>query len=243
MSLQASGKELGMAILGSTDFGNGPELLTVDHDPTAVATLAKKGSLICDANGKLYRKMDDGSTTNVVPISPCMCKTDATAAPTVNDDVDLGYGVNSIWVDVSADKAYICTDPADGAAVWKEITPVGESYADRGDPSSVDFSIGSGLTADDTWRDLDLSSIVAAGGAGKLVHLRCRILDNAAETPMMLRKKGNSNAINAAKAVTAISGDSLYFDAWVMMDSSRVVQYNIDSGMGEAEVTVAGWMA
>jgi hypothetical protein len=232
-----------MAILGSTDFGNGPELLTVDHDPTSVATLADKGSIICDNNGKLYRKMDDGSTTNVVRVGECKCNHDASAAPTVNDDVDLGYSVGSKWYDTTADKAYVCLDATADTAVWKEITPTGESYADRGDPSAVDFSIGSGLTADSTWRTLDLSSIVPAAAASKLVHLRCRILDNAAESLMQLRKLGNSNAVNAASCVTAISGDSAYFDGWVMLDADRKVQYNIDSGMGEAEVTVAGWMA
>lgn len=48
-----------------------------------------------------------------------------TAAPTVNDDVDLGYAVGSIWIDVTADKAYICLDNTDGAAVWIETTEAG----------------------------------------------------------------------------------------------------------------------
>lgn len=46
----------------------------------------------------------------------------ATTAPTVNDDLDLGYDIGSRWVDVSADKAYVCLDNSDGAAVWTEIT-------------------------------------------------------------------------------------------------------------------------
>lgn len=119
----------------------------------------------------------------------------------------------------------------------------GESYVDRGDPSAVDYSIGSGLTADGTWYTLDLSSIVPAGAASKAVHLRCRILDNGVESLMQIRKLGNTNAINATKTVTAVQNDSHYFDAWVTMDSSRRVEYNIDSGMNNAEVTVAGWMA
>lgn len=52
----------------------------------------------------------------------CQCKHDATVAPTVNDDTTDGYTLGSIWVDVTADKAYICLDNTDGAAVWKEIT-------------------------------------------------------------------------------------------------------------------------
>lgn len=165
-----------------------------------------------------------------------------TVAPTVNDDVTGGYTVGSLWYDTAADRAYICLDPADGAAVWIEITQGGESYVDRGDPAAVDASIGSGLTADGTWRTLDLSSIVPAGAASKLVHLRCRILDNSTESMMQLRKVGNTNAINAAKVVTAITNDSIYLDAWVMLDSARAIEYNIDSNMNNAEITVAGWM-
>ncbi len=43
-------------------------------------------------------------------------------APTVNDDDTSFYDTNSIWLDLTADKAYVCLDPTTGAAVWKEIT-------------------------------------------------------------------------------------------------------------------------
>lgn len=46
----------------------------------------------------------------------------ATTAPTVNDDADDGYAVTSIWVDVTADEAYVCVDSTAGAAVWVQIT-------------------------------------------------------------------------------------------------------------------------
>lgn len=49
-------------------------------------------------------------------------KFDATAAPTVNDDASLDYEVGSKWIDTAADKAYVCVDPTNGAAIWKEIT-------------------------------------------------------------------------------------------------------------------------
>lgn len=46
----------------------------------------------------------------------------ATVAPTVNDDAADGYQVGSIWVDTTADEAYICVDSSIGAAVWKQQT-------------------------------------------------------------------------------------------------------------------------
>lgn len=42
----------------------------------------------------------------------------ATAAPTANDDVDLGYNVGSRWFDLQADKEYVCLDNSNGGAVW-----------------------------------------------------------------------------------------------------------------------------
>lgn len=54
-----------MAITGAVDLGLGVLSLTVDHDPTATATDAPKGSLVIDANGIHYIKEDDGLTTNV----------------------------------------------------------------------------------------------------------------------------------------------------------------------------------
>jgi len=60
-------------------------------------------------------------------------KLDATVAPAATDDNDPGgYSVGSIWLDVAADKAYICLDNSAGAAVWKEISPTVGSGANVG---------------------------------------------------------------------------------------------------------------
>lgn len=55
-----------MAILGTTDLGDGRYFVVVDHDPTSVATDALEGSIIFSTSTSThYRKDDDGSTTNV----------------------------------------------------------------------------------------------------------------------------------------------------------------------------------
>lgn len=45
-------------------------------------------------------------------------KNDATAAPTVNDDITAQYEVGSVWIDVVAPAVYMCVDNTEGAAVW-----------------------------------------------------------------------------------------------------------------------------
>lgn len=49
-----------------------------------------------------------------------LSKLDATAAPTANDDSGDGYGVGSLWIDVTGDRTYRCVDATVGAAVWIE---------------------------------------------------------------------------------------------------------------------------
>jgi len=46
----------------------------------------------------------------------------ATGAPAVTDSTSNGYAVGSYWVDVSNNKAYICTDSTTGAALWSDLT-------------------------------------------------------------------------------------------------------------------------
>lgn len=49
-----------------------------------------------------------------------LSKSDATSAPAVTNDIDEGYQVSSRWIDVTADKEYVCVDNTAGAAVWKQ---------------------------------------------------------------------------------------------------------------------------
>jgi hypothetical protein len=47
---------------------------------------------------------------------------DGAGAPAVTDDETQGYEAGSVWIDVVADKAYVCVDASAGAAVWTETT-------------------------------------------------------------------------------------------------------------------------
>jgi len=61
-----------------------------------------------------------------------------TTAPTVNDDITLGYIVSDMWIDETGDKAYQCLDNTDGAAVWEQLAGDGQ-----------DHGVLAGLTDDD----------------------------------------------------------------------------------------------
>lgn len=70
------------------------------------------------ASYRLFVVLNQGGTSAVTAI---LNNYTATAAPTVDDDSGDGYSVGSAWIDVTADKAYICLGATVGAAVWEEI--------------------------------------------------------------------------------------------------------------------------
>jgi len=70
----------------------------------------------------LYIVPDTNPGTKVWVMTSVLHKIDATQAPTVNNDINDGYSAGSTWTDITNDKAYICLDNTDGAAVWKLVT-------------------------------------------------------------------------------------------------------------------------
>ncbi len=75
-----------MAITGAVDLGDGLLAVTVDHDPTSVATDAPKGSVIIEiSTGNWFRKDDDGATTNVTLFTTLPI---ADTLPLIQGDVD-----------------------------------------------------------------------------------------------------------------------------------------------------------
>ena len=70
----------------------------------------------------------------------------ATSNPGVTDDIDGGYTVGSVWVNVTTDAAWICADNTDGAAVWQSLTAAAAGW--DGDIADVSFTTGSDIGAD-----------------------------------------------------------------------------------------------
>lgn len=122
------------------------------------------------------------SVTGILPVanggtgrSTSKDKTDATTAPTVNDDSGDGYVVGSVWIDVTNDLTWVCVDNTLGAAVWKldagrTITGTTEEITvtnGNGVSGNPTISLPSALTltgktiTGGTWSDV----FIASGGA------------------------------------------------------------------------------
>ncbi len=87
-------------------------LLDNAADPTAEGEITRSGADI-----KIY------AGGKVVSISGITAQNGtSTSAPGVNDDTTAGWAPGSIIADTTNDKAYVCLDATEGAAVWTEIT-------------------------------------------------------------------------------------------------------------------------
>jgi hypothetical protein len=118
--------------------------------------------------------------------------------------------------------------------------PIANNYVARGNIASADYAVGN-FTADASWRDLDLSSIVGAVTA--LVHLRMAITNDTIDTYFAVRTNGYANEENILIGRTAVASDTAEIDGWVVTDSSGVVEYNLDSGgtWSKVNLSVRGW--
>lgn len=61
--------------------------------------------------------------TGIDPIATKKSNLAAAVAPAITDDSASDYAVGSVWIDTTADDAYVCLDSSAGAAVWKKTTP------------------------------------------------------------------------------------------------------------------------
>lgn len=149
--------------------------------------------------------------------------------------------INALSAVSGATNEHVLTkDTATGNAIFKAAAGGGMDYVDRGDPSTWDFRISTNLTADDTWRDLDLSGIVPVGTVAVL--MRTYQLDNTPGTSTQLRKNGSTNVINNQRAYTQVTNISNTITGFVACDANRKLEYKITTGTNDARFMVGGWM-
>lgn len=75
----------------------------------------------------------------------------ATTNPTINDDSDQEYSINSLWFNLSLDSVFICTDATLGYAIWKPITDsIKNNYTATVNPLATD-DISEGYSVGSVW--------------------------------------------------------------------------------------------
>lgn len=153
-----------------------------------------------------FRDMDRSiAGSKVAEIIP-KCNYLATTAPTVTDDKSKGYAVGSRWIDLTADKEYVCADPTIGVAVWIQTAATGSTmpHAIRSSTHS-DTTAGAGTKGDflafgTTWTSFPIGAngcvLVPASGEtlGVKYATGLNITDTTGEWQLRAISAGNQAA-------------------------------------------------
>ena len=137
-------------------------------------------------------------------------------APTVNDDIDLGYSIGSQWYDSATFKNYICRDNSDDAAVWKEfafnqdLNTTNDVTFNRIYGSQVRIGDNTGITAHGT------NAIAIGSGAGNntqgnygiAIGENAGAINQSTDTIAIGRNAGNNAQGTYSIAIGAQAGQS-----------------------------------
>lgn len=96
------------------------------HDDIADGYFAD--DIWCNTTNKRFFICTNNTLNNAVWTRISYVYVVETTAPTVNDDITLGYIVKDTWYNKTDGKIYICNDNTDGAAVWQAMTPFVPKY-------------------------------------------------------------------------------------------------------------------
>lgn len=136
--------------------------------------------------------------------------------------IDIIYGLCKNYID-----AYFASHPP--ACCW----------VNRGDPMYPDWQAAD-LTGDNTWRDLDLSSMVPVGT--KSILLRITMEASSSVRTLSFRKKNNINWPNVAYCVLYAANRAHTYDKTVAVSSNRKIQYKLSSQVWiTLQITLAAW--
>ena len=118
--------------------------------------------------------------------------------------------------------------------------PAGHRYIDRGDPDSEDFTQAD-LIQDNTWRELDLSSVIGTGI--KLLLIYTYFDNDVSLSNIDFRQPGNSGAWNADGVFNHVIGVSGYETIQVLTDKNGKIEYRSHSSDNVIDACIRGWFA
>jgi hypothetical protein len=191
-----------------------PHTLTIPSS-YSMARAATVTTVVIPASGQMYLQWRyDGSVYRLFTSDAALNKYDATTGPTTSDDLDLGYGPGSIWIDATNNEVYICESSANGAAVWHTLTDGGGgggNVSNTGTPANNQVAIWTDATTveGDSALTFDTTTdTLAIAASGNLAFGAVTVLDDNAGTMTL----SNIDAIDATTETTleaALELDSL----------------------------------
>lgn len=114
-----------MSIIDHHTIGS-TRVFVVDADPETVSIDGFCDDLVLwdreeqDLPSLWYKKLTTGDNTDVIPIFPKIAID--TVDPNTADDLSKGFNYFSRFINSATGHAWICINPAVGAADWKQIT-------------------------------------------------------------------------------------------------------------------------
>ena len=153
----------------------------------------------------------------------------ASVAPVAADDNGSGYTVGSVWVNTSADRAYVCVDASTAAAVWRQIgieshtdlAAVGSNTHAQIDTHIADSSKhciinDSGTSSTELWSASKISTQLATKSSAEHTHVAANITDfGAAADARIAAQKAQANGLATLDAGGKVPASQLNLDSVV----------------------------
>lgn len=89
----------------------------------------------------------------------------AAADPTVNDDVTDGYHAGSEWFNTTDNKYFVCQDPTNGAAVWRQVMDASKNLSDLASAGTARNNLGMLPYMDPDFSDSQMYLVTPHSGA------------------------------------------------------------------------------
>jgi hypothetical protein len=186
-----------------TNSDTAQHILTIPSS-FSIAKQAAVTTLAIPASGQLWLTWRyDGTNYKLFGDPGYLNNYAATAAPAVTDDLDLGYGPGSVWLDATNNEVYMCESNANGAAVWHTLTDggAGGAVTISGTPANNQLGVWTDASTmeGDSALTFDTSTdTLAVAASGKFAFGAVNILSDSAGTTTL----SNIDALDATTEAT-----------------------------------------
>ena len=115
----------------------------------------------------------------------------------------------------------------------------GGEMVNRGNFAANDFWEGDGLTCDDTWRELDLSSKVPDGANFVLLYLRMK--SASLGHYFQIKSADHANDYNIITLTSINTTGYMHRTEWIGCSSDRKIKYYGSASLTDAVINVLAW--